>query len=215
MRIFVFGDSIAQGFYDTAGGWVGRIASTLHQKSLDNMVHGDQGSAFKVYNLGVSSDSTEGVLSRIKNEVEARRLSDDDELIILAIGINDSILTPDNKVLMDVYEFQTTYEKLIQAAQKLSTHVYCLGLTAVDEEKTSPWQYSSTDKQYRNNRINLFEDSIKQSAFRLSVPFVPVHDEFLAQLSKGMELLADGLHPNDSGHELIANTVITTVINKQ
>jgi lysophospholipase L1-like esterase len=69
MRIFVFGDSIAHGFYDTGGGWVGRISSTLHQKSLESIVHVDGSSYFEVFNLGISGDSTEGVLSRIKTEI--------------------------------------------------------------------------------------------------------------------------------------------------
>lgn len=214
MRIFVFGDSTAQGLYDTSGGWVARIASTLHQKSLDNMLSGDGESNFMVYNLGVSGDSTGGVLARIKQEVEARRILEDDELIILAVGINDSVLKADNTVLMDVYEFQETYEKLIKEALKLTSHVYCLGLTAVDENLTSPWPYSSTGEQYRNNRINLFEDSIKQSTERLSVQFIPTHDQFLGQLGSGQSLLADGLHPNEAGHELIASVVIESVVNK-
>ena len=214
MRIFVFGDSIAQGLYDTSGGWVERIASTLHQKSLDNMLNGDGKSSFTVYNLGVSGDSTEGVLARIKQEVEARRIYEDDDLIILAVGINDSILKADNTVLMDVYEFQEAYEKLIKETQKLTSHVYCLGLTAVDEKLTSPWPYSLSGKQYRNNRINLFEDSIKQSTERLDLPFIPLHDQFIAQLGTGQTLLADGLHPNEAGHELIANVVKESVVSK-
>jgi lysophospholipase L1-like esterase len=213
MRIFVFGDSITQGFYDSSGGWVGRIASVLHQKSVDRIMNGEGDTYFEVFNLGISGDLTTGVLSRIKQEVEARRLHEQDELIILAVGINDSILKSDNTVLMDVYEFQTSYEKLINEALELSNHVYCLGLTAVDEELTSPWIGSSDGKQWRNNRINLFEDSIKQSATRLSVPFISIHDKFIAELTNGSKLLADGLHPNSAGHELIANIAIANIIN--
>jgi lysophospholipase L1-like esterase len=215
MRIFVFGDSIAQGFYDSAGGWVGRIASTLHQKSLDHILKSDENSYFEVFNLGVSGDSTEGVSSRIEREVKSRRLYEQEELIIIAVGINDSILLADNTAHMEIYDFQNAYEKLLKEALKLSPHVYCLGLTAVDEELTSPWTGSSTGKQWRNNRINLFEDSIKQSAARLSVNFIPIHDKFLSLKDAGQELLADGLHPNEAGHELIANTIITTVINNK
>ncbi len=212
MRILVFGDSIAQGFWDMNGGWVQRIGTTLHQASLDNMLHGDGKSYIEVYNLGVSGDTTEGVLKRLKQEVEARRTDENSEVIIIAIGINDSILKSDNTVLMDVYEFQTEYEKIILEAQKVTGQVYCLGLSAVDETQTSPWKYSSKGKQWRNNRINLFEDAIKQSAERLSVPFIPVHDAFMGQLNAGQLLLADGLHPNEAGHELIANIVREQVI---
>jgi lysophospholipase L1-like esterase len=115
---------------------------------------------------------------------------------------------------MDVYTFQTLYEKLIDEALKLSPHVYCVGLTAVDEELTSPWTGSSTGKQWRNNRINLFEDTIKQAANRLSVPFIPVHDTFTSKIEAGDVLLADGLHPNEAGHEFISGIVASAIGNK-
>lgn len=214
MRILVFGDSISQGFWDLDGGWVQRIGKTIHQASLDNMLHGDGKSYIEVYNLSVSGDTTEGVLKRLKQEVEARRTDENSEVIIIAIGINDSILNSDNTALMDVYEFQTAYEKIIEEAQKVAGQVYCLGLSAVDESQTSPWKYSSKGEQWRNNRINLFEDAIKQSAERLSVPFIPVHDTFMGQLNSGQILLADGLHPNEAGHELIANIVREHVTRK-
>ncbi len=212
MRIFVFGDSIVQGFWDNKGGWVQQLSSVVHRSSLDNMLNGDGESYIEVYNLGVSGDSSEGVLQRLKNEVESRRLYSEDEVIILSVGINDSILDVENKVLMDVYQFQDTYEKLIKEALSLTDRVYCVGLTAVDETLTSPWKFSTPGKHWGNNRINLFEDSIKQSCERLSVPFIPIHDEFLDQLSRGQELLADGLHPNHAGHNLIFKAVAKNVI---
>ena len=214
MRILVFGDSIAQGFWDMDGGWVQRLAKPIHQASLDNILHGDGKSYIEVFNLGISGDTSEGVLKRLKQEVESRRTDENSEVIIIAIGINDSILKSDNVVLMDVYQFQTAYEKIIKEAQAVAGQVYCLGLTAVDESQTSPWKYSKTGEQWRNNRINLFEDSIKQSASRLSVPFIPIHDEFLSQLNSGIVLLADGLHPNEDGHKLIAEIVAEHVTKK-
>jgi lysophospholipase L1-like esterase len=54
--------------------------------------------------------------------------------------------------------------------------------------------------QWKNNRINLFEDAIRQSAIRHDVAFIGLHDTFLAKLDDGEALLADGLHPNDAGH---------------
>jgi lysophospholipase L1-like esterase len=212
MKIFIFGDSITQGFWDMSGGWVQQLSSVIHSASLENMLNGDGKSYIEVYNLGVSGDSTEGVLKRLKSEVESRRIYSDDEVIIISVGINDSILDSENIVLMDVYQFQETYEKLINEALKLTDRVYCVGLTAVDEKLTNPWKFSSTGKQWGNNRINLFEDTIKQSCERLSVPFIPIHDEFMDLLSRGEDLLADGLHPNNAGHKLIAKAVAENVI---
>ena len=100
MRILVFGDSITQGFWDMRGGWVQRFASKVHQASLDNMLHGDGKGYIEVFNLGISGDTSEGVIGRLKQEVEARRTDDKSEIIILSIGINDSVLKSDNKAHM-------------------------------------------------------------------------------------------------------------------
>lgn len=82
-----------------------------------------------------------------------------------------------------------------------------MGLTAVDEELTHPWKHSPYREQWKNNRLNLFEDTIKQSTERKGVGFVPVHDKFLRMLTQDRNILADGLHPNNAGHEFIASLV--------
>src|SRR5690606_16109943 len=114
-----------------------------------------------VINLGISGDTTEGVLERLRPETEARRLSDEEECIVIAVGINDSILV-NNRVKSEIYDFQKLYDELIDEALKLTPKVICVGLTSVDESLADPWKYSTTGKQWKNNRINLFEDTIKQ-----------------------------------------------------
>lgn len=205
MRIYAFGDSITQGFFDSQGGWTQRLANSYHQKSLQAMLAGED-YYIELHNLGVSGDTAAGVANRIEREIKARQLYEEDETIILAIGMNDAILR-DNRPMTEVYEFQKQYDKLLEDALKISSRIVCVGLTAVDETKTDPWRFSSTGKQWKNNRINLFEDTIKQTAQRKNVIFIPLHDQFLTALSDGQNLLADGLHPNDTGHDMVANIV--------
>ncbi len=206
MRVLIFGDSIAQGYFDDdAGGWAGRIAAHYQKQTLKDLA----GEWVEVFNLGVSGDRAAGVLNRLRRETEARRLIDDEECIVLAVGINDSMLR-DNRAMIDEYDFQKTYEKLLDEALKLAPRVICAGLTAVNESETDPWPYSRTGKQWKNNRINLFEDTIKQSAERKEVAFVPLHDEFLKRSQK-TGMLADGLHPNAAGHEFIARELLAAI----
>jgi len=205
MRIFVFGDSIVQGFFDTHGGWVQRLSAKYNKDMLDAILSGEK-SDKQVFNLGVSGDTAKGVRNRIKQEIEARRLYDDTDLVLIAVGINDACLIK-NRAVNDVYTFQTDYEDCIKQALDLGAQVFCVGLSAVDEQLTDPWAGSTTGRQRKNNRINLFEDSIKQSAMRTGAGFVPVHDEFLAESNAGHELLSDGLHPNNDGHMLILKNV--------
>lgn len=205
MRVLIFGDSIAHGFYDSRGGWVQRFASEAHMKTLDSMNNGGDYSV-EVHNLGVSGDTAAGVLGRMESEVEARRLYEEKDVIIIAIGTNDAVLRQ-NIVQTDEYEFQQTLERAIDVALKLTNKVMCVGLSAVDESLSDPWKFSNTGRQYKNKRIDLFEDTIKQSAERKDIAFVPIFDQFKAQLASGQNLLADGLHPNEAGHELIYQIV--------
>lgn len=58
MNILVFGDSIALGLWDENGGWVGRLTEFLIKRSIA----ADLEENFEVYNLGISGDTTEGLL---------------------------------------------------------------------------------------------------------------------------------------------------------
>lgn len=206
MRIYIFGDSIVQGYFDKRGGWATRIAAYYQQHTLRDLA----GEWVEVFPLGVSGDTTQGVLDRLRPEIEARRLGEEtEECIVLAVGINDAILR-DNRTIMDVYDFQRIYDRLIDEALALCPRVICVGMTAVDELQTDPWTYSRTGKQWKNNHINLFEDVTKQSAERKDVAFVPIHDDFLTRGTK-KPMLADGLHPNDNGHAFIAREVLAAI----
>lgn len=205
MRIFVFGDSIAQGYFDSRGGWANRLMAHYAQQTLQHM----DDEWMEVFNLGVSGNTARDVSDRLKDEFTRRSMSEDRDCIVIAVGINDAVLQA-NKAIIDIYEFQEIYESIIKQAQALSPRVLCVGLTAVLESQTDPWQHSTTGKQWKNNRINLFEDTIKQSSQGMNAAFLPLHDEFLRKLKRS-KVLADGLHPNDAGHDFIFRKVLEAV----
>ncbi len=207
MRVLIFGDSITQGFWDGEGGWVSRI-----RKHFDKLIiAGTLADIPTVYNLGVSGDKTKDIIERIEHETKAREWPNEPFVIMLAVGINDSILI-ENKAELDIYEFQEQYEKLVDISKKLAGRVICVGLTAVDESLTDPFADSESGKQLKNNRINLFQDTIKQVASQKEVDFIPVHDMFLKMLEKGVNSLQDGLHPNDEGHEMLEKIILPKLL---
>src|SRR5688500_14737658 len=114
MRVLVFGDSITQGFYDTHGGWVQRLANEYHSKTLQSMLDGEDLDR-QIFNLGVSGDTSHEVLKRIENEIQVRQWRDDPMVTVIAAGINDA-RHEGTSVVMDVYEFQQTYDKIIDKA---------------------------------------------------------------------------------------------------
>ena len=205
MRVLVFGDSITQGFYDSQGGWAQRLINEYHAETLAGL-DSDDGRWVEVFNLGISGDTANGVLKRLDAEIAARQLYPGDEVIVIAIGCNDSILK-DNLVVTEEYDFEAQIEELVDKALEHTKRVLVVGLAPVEQKLTDPWKFSSSGKQWKNNRIDLFEDIIKQVAGRKKVPFVPVYDVLKAEQDKGAKLHADGLHPNDEGHKMIADLV--------
>lgn len=198
MRVLIFGDSITQGFFDTKGGWVNRLAIKYQEATLKSLI----GDWHEIFNLGVSGHTVQDVIDRVENETKARRWRDDPIAIVVAIGINDSQLIS-NKVLTEEYKFQEQYEKLVDLVVRISDQSLFVGLSAVDEKLTNPWEFSTGKEQFLNNRINLFEDCIKQVCEQKNVRFLPIHDMFIGQLDGKQSLLADGLHPDEAGHALL------------
>jgi lysophospholipase L1-like esterase len=80
-----------------------------------------------------------------------------------------------------------------------------VGNPACDEVKTTPVFWG--DFNYTNKELQRSEQTIEQIANKHSLPFVPFFKAFKAKLDEGKDLLADGLHPNDGGHELIFKLV--------
>ncbi len=50
-----------------------------------------------IYNVGVSGDTSELVLERFENEIKARLSDEGEDIIIISIGINDSVYLNDQK----------------------------------------------------------------------------------------------------------------------
>jgi len=189
MRILFFGDSITQGLTDPTGGWVQR---QLLGDAAD--------SAPDCFNLGVSADTSQNVCDRFEFETQARKRSHK-LVFVFAVGVNDACIahgtlqaTPD--------QYRENITRLIAMARKFSDKIMFVGLTPCQEDKTVPCVWG--DYVYKNEDINKLEVVLQDVCQAKSVPLVSVADSFVG---KEKELLADGLHPNTKGHELIANLV--------
>jgi lysophospholipase L1-like esterase len=180
-KICIFGDSIAWGYYDPdGGGWADRLKNyyVASDKDVD------------VYNLGISGDHTGKLLKRLEAEIEARV----PEIIIFAIGINDSKLVhSEGKNGVIVEEFRSNLDEIMEIARKQTDKIIFVGLTDVDESKTDPIPWN-LDRSYKDEYINQYEEVLENFCKENNVSFIK-----LAGLIKKGEL-HDGLHPNTSGH---------------
>lgn len=187
-RICVFGDSIAWGAGDSEqGGWVNRLKNYYLSQGL--RVDKD----IDVYNLSVSGDNTEDLLKRFDTELMVR-LDEKINLVVFAIGINDShFVISENKNRIPVEIFRLNLQTLIKKAKKHTDRIAFIGLTQVDEAETVPIPWNK-DKKYTNDDVEKYDEIIRMVVDEEEITYIDV---------KGvvdLEDLTDGLHPNSEGH---------------
>lgn len=191
-RVLIFGDSITWGAVDKeSSGWVNLIRKDFYQDPDTNP---------SVYNLGVSGDTTNGLLKRFRIECEAR-LVDGKLGIVFAIGINDSRYTntKDNPEV-SLEKFSTNLEQLVKMAQEFTDKIAFVGLIDVDESKTTPIPWRTT-KYYTSENAHKYDSAIKSICERHKLPFV----NMLGIIPK--ERMPDGLHPDAEGHKVAAEKI--------
>ncbi|MEK7134161.1 MAG: GDSL-type esterase/lipase family protein [Patescibacteria group bacterium] len=181
MVICIWGDSITWGAYDPEqGGWATRLRNHLGAK--DNNIY--------VYNLGISGDTTADLLERIGVEAKSR----EPNLIIFAIGINDAqFIHSANGLRVSLDEFQQNLAKLLSIAKKFTDKVVFVGLTKVDESKTTPCPWNP-NKSYTNENITRLDKVIEKFCEDNNLKFIP-----MGGVIENSDL-TDGLHPNTGGH---------------
>lgn len=196
MRVLIFGDSIAQGFWDKSGGWVDRLRAHYAEQYFSGQSYDPP----TVFNLGVSSNSSNDLLLRLYNEASVR--DDGQELVVvIAIGINDARIKGDTPY-SSPDKFRDNIKQLLEQALKLANNVLVVGCTACNESLTKPVAWGETS--YTNDRIWEFEAELRDVCNSQNVPHVALFESF----NGNSYLLHDGLHPNSDGHELIYNLVL-------
>jgi len=192
--ICAFGDSITWGALDTEkGGWVERLKAYLLESDND------------VYNLGVSGDKTPHILERFEIETKTRVEEGEDVILVFAVGINDSYFIQSKKDFMTPPEnFKRNIQEIIERAQKISSKIIFVGLTPVDELKTSPIPWD-TDKFFKNENIEKYNEIIRSACRENKVHFIEIFNNWIK--SDYRDMLEDGLHPNSEGHQKIFETV--------
>ncbi len=189
--ITIFGDSITYGMWDKSnGGWAQRLRAKLES---------DNENYYTLYSLGIPGDTTTGVISRFENEMNARFSPYFKNIIIFAIGINDSIFGyGQNAVSFDT--FKAHLETLLSKAQRYTNNIIFLGLTRVDDDKI-PQSYNLPFETFINSEIDKYDDEIKAFCNEKKLMYIDVRN-----LLKKSDI-DDGVHPNDFGHEKIAEVV--------
>ncbi|RLJ05332.1 MAG: hypothetical protein DRP14_02045 [Candidatus Aenigmatarchaeota archaeon] len=199
-QILIFGDSIAYGAWDKEGGWVQRLRKFLDEKNLT-----DSDFYCRVYNLGISGNSSKNLLERFEFETKQRLKESEETIIVFAIGINDSYFVhSENSHRVPINKFKENIQKLTDLAKKFSSKIIFVGLTPVDETKTTPIPRDA-DKSYKNENIRKYNEIIKSVCEENKILFIEIFEDWIKLNYKN--LLEDGLHPNSEGHKKIFESV--------
>ncbi|MDR0229811.1 MAG: SGNH/GDSL hydrolase family protein [Flavobacteriaceae bacterium] len=189
-----FGDSITFGEYDGVhGGWV----DALKRYSYDKF-YNEGKNEVNVYNLGIGGESTEGLLKRLKIEIEARTTIGTN-LVFFFYGANDLVVR-NGLNTMEVEQFATNLKEAIAIAHGIGAEVCLISVLPIADAVEGI--ASSTGKVRTTDRILLFNEKGKAIAKECKVDYVDLYNDFWK--CKEEWLSRDGVHPNEKGYAWIS-----------
>lgn len=198
-NVLIFGSSITYGAWDKAGGWAQHLRSFL-----DREIDIKKRFCYLVYNLSISGTTSEDLLARFEREATTRH-KDGRTIIIFSIGVNDSRrLGSAKRPAVKAEKFLANIKQLLGLARKFSNQIIFVGLTPVDESKTTPISWNSNEFFY-NKYISEYDQMIRSVCRTGGVRFIETFKKF-SQL-RYQKLLVDGLHPNFKGHKIIFKVI--------
>ena len=200
MVILIFGASITWGAWDKEqGGWANRLKLYYDRQTIDSNF---DNKAY-VYPLGVSGDTSYDLLKRFKGEIEDRIEEDQDTLIMLSVGLNDSqVNLASNQNRISPENYKKNIKQLTDIASKFTNKVLIVGLTPVNESRVNPTPWIP-DWGYANEQIEKYNQILANICKTNNLGFIDILADFSKQ--SGKLLSTDGLHPNSEGHNLIFN----------
>jgi lysophospholipase L1-like esterase len=143
------------------------------------------------------------VLARFDNETAARVDTDGQMAFIFAVGLNDS-RTKSGINFSSPEHYEQNLAETLKRAKKYSDKILFVGLTPCVETRSNPVSWSNSG--YTNSRVKQFDDTIREFCRQNRVSYVELLTSF-NEAQNQTELLPDGIHPNNQGHQIIADLV--------
>lgn len=199
-KVFIFGDSVALGQYDADGGWGQRLSNFLQKRYIEG-----RGDEFCVYNLSVLGHTSKEIKNNFLNEMKSRLWEEYPNIIIFAIGLNDSAYVHSKKEKWVPFEeFKKNLIELAERSKEFSKNIVFVGLYPIDESKMNPMPYD-LDKSYSNKDVKKYDQALQAVTKENGAEYIPIFNKF--EKNDYKKLLHDGAHPNSADHELIFETV--------
>lgn len=222
-KICLFGDSISKGviideIHD-------RYAMTKH--SFANILSTGE-KALDVTNfsmLGCTIQKGRSLITRHIKDVE------NCEITVLEYGGNDSdhlwdevSQNPKAEHLpkTPVDEFVRNYREIVEQLIQMGKKIVMLNLPPIDEHKYFEWISRGLDKgnilqwlggsdEYIYRWHEIYNVQVCNIASEFKIPVIDIRSAFLRMRNYSDYLCADGIHPNEKGHEIIAEAIAEAI----
>jgi lysophospholipase L1-like esterase len=202
MIYLLFGDSIGCGFLDFEnGGWADMLG---HFIDRDKRNHDHT-----LINLSISGDNSRRLIRRLENEAKLRMWTQHEHTIIIAIGINDSMIEKGvERENVSEKEFEKNTLQVIKISKMLTKYIVIVGITPVNEIKTKPFKRKIFYYANHTQKYNLI---LQRCARNEKVKFINLFSKMKNSIK---EYTDDGLHPNTKGHKFMYKEIKKSLFGK-
>jgi lysophospholipase L1-like esterase len=201
-KIIVFGDSIAYGKWDHQGGWVNRL-----RQYIDKQYNIGKGGNVQVYNLGIPGEVAPRLAERFSEELSYRIEKDAHNLVLIAVGVNDSC--PNNWMTQQQTppeEFSRAITQMVESARTQQCRVCAIGLTPVDPAKSKGLAFS-------NEEVQKYDHYLQETCDAIKTDKIEMYNNLIN--TRYADTLVDSVHPSSDGHEALYHLVLNFLQSKQ
>jgi sialidase-1 len=180
------------------------------------------GSTLGVFNAGIGGNTTRDALKRLQADV----LRYKPRLVVMQFGINDSAVNvwqkpPATAPRVPLAEYLANIRRMVTAAQDAQAKVILMTTNPLrwtpklKEVYGKPPYDPTSEDGFDSATLAGYNVALHKLAAELKVPLVDVHaayPDFAAKHQTTIEgMLLDGMHPNDLGHELVAELLVPAI----
>lgn len=180
------------------GGFIGRLKTWHESNHRKN----------RVYNLGISSETSNDLIRRFESECTPRK----PDLIIMGTSCANDCRRRGSKSApneVELEQHEQNIRDLITTGQKFCPIMVVSG-HPIDDTRTNPM--IGTDKFFSSEDLTRYRECSRSIFERENIPYLDVSSEWI-KTDYHRWLWEDGLHPNGLGHQMIFSSLKQFLIN--
>lgn len=174
------------------------------------------GSTLTVHNAGVGGNTTKNARDRFARDVLAYK----PRVVVIQFGINDAAVDvwkkpPAAMPRVSLSEYEQNLRWMIGTLRQQQAKPVLMTTNPIrwtarlrDVYGKPPYRPDDADG-FDAPVLSRYNEVVRRLASELAVPLVEVHKAFMEKNAD--ELLLDGMHPNDEGHQIVAELLVPVI----